>query len=281
MKRSVLYGIFFLIASCIMCKVPFTQAVYIASTPADPQIRRFLSIPQKDSIEFIRWYLTFVDQDSFAIEVNYGIGQPNTSGFMRGGKHATVNGRISKFTAKTRHGYTLEGINGFSLQLVTINKNLLHILAEDESLLAGNDGWNYTLTKKSPEKIAEAIHIPSFTSGNEIKGVYAGRTPCSALTQEYNIEAPRDCLKLKWLLTLNRDVKTNEPSSFSLNYTLHRSSIIDGTWKIDDNNILTLYDKGKAFLNLLAADKDVLFFIDKQNRLFKGNEDFSYAINKR
>ena len=265
----------------MMCKVSYTQAIYTASTPADKQVRDFLSIPQHDSIDFIRWYLTIIDPDSFAVKVNYGIGQPNTSGFINGGNHATINGRLSEINAHAVKAYKLDPENGSSLQLLTINENLLHILADDKSLLAGNDGWNYTFSKKSPEIINAKINMQPFSKGTDIAGVYAGRTPCGTLIQEYNIRAPRDCLKLKWLLTLNRDSVTKQPSSFKLNYTLHRPSIIDGSWKIDENNILTLFDKDKEFIKLFAADKDILFFVDKQNRLFNGNEHFSYAINKR
>jgi hypothetical protein len=277
MKRSGIYGLFFSVTCCIMCKVPYTQDVYIASTPANLQIRTFLGIPQNDSIDFIRWELSFSNHDSFIAKVNYGIGQPNTSGFIQGGKHLTINGSVTN----KGNGHQLIADNNASLSLIKVNNNLLHVMDADGSLLAGNDGWNNMLSKKDPGAKNEKINGLRSPSPDKIKGVYAGRTPCNELVKEYTIDAPGDCIKLKWLLTLNRDKKTNQPSSFTLNYTLHRSSIVEGTWSISNDNILQLFYNGRLFVKMLAADSDVLIFVDKQNRLFNGNENFSYAINKR
>ena len=276
MKRCGFYTILFSVACCMMCTFPHAQQLYVASTPADPQIRTFLHISHQDSIDFIRWEIRFIDQDSFIAKANFGIGKPNTSGFINGGKNATITGSVTKID----NGHQLNTGNA-SLSLVKINENLLHVMSPDKTLLAGNDGWNYTFSKQSSAKNNQSLYVSLFTSGDKIAGIYAGRTLCGELANEYNLEAPTDCLKLKWLLTLNRDEKTHEPTSFTLNYTLHRSNIIEGTRKIDKNNVLTLYNKGNAFLRLIAVDNDVLFFVDKQNRLFNGNENFSYAINKR
>jgi hypothetical protein len=277
MKRSGLYALLFSFVCCMLCKVPYTQQTYIASTPADPQVRTFLQISQQDSIDFIRWELRFIDQDSFVAKANYGIGKPNTMGFIQGGRNATITGSVTKID----NGHKLITGNNASLSLITINENLLHVMSDDKSLLAGNDGWNYTFSNLSSAKNNQVLNVPLFTSGDRIAGVYAGRTLCTELTKEYDLKAPADCLKLKWLLTLNRDKKTNEPTSFTLNYTLHRASIIEGTWMIDNDNVLKLYNKGNEFLRLMAVDHDVLFFVDKQNRLFNGDENFSYAINRR
>lgn len=40
-------------------------------------------------------------------------------------------------------------------------------------------------------------------------------------------------------------------------------------------------DKPEKSLSLLAGDENVLFFLDKSNRLYTGNGDFSYTLNKR
>jgi hypothetical protein len=34
-------------------------------------------------------------------------------------------------------------------------------------------------------------------------------------------------------------------------------------------------------LRLLAGDENVLFLLDKENRLLPGNEDFSYTFNRK
>jgi hypothetical protein len=37
----------------------------------------------------------------------------------------------------------------------------------------------------------------------------------------------------------------------------------------------------KKTLSLLAADENVLFFLDKNQKLYVGNEDFSYTLNRK
>ena len=42
-----------------------------------------------------------------------------------------------------------------------------------------------------------------------------------------------------------------------------------------------LSEKGEVSVVLLAADENVLLFLDKQRRLFTGNKDFSYGLNRK
>ena len=55
---------------------------YTASTPADSAVRDFLMISQADSIDFIRWKLKIADLKEFTLSCSYGIGKPNTNGFI-------------------------------------------------------------------------------------------------------------------------------------------------------------------------------------------------------
>ena len=65
------------------------EVSYTASTPADYPVRDFLGISQTDSIDFIRWKLKIVDLKEFDLSCSYGIGKPNTNGFIDEKKLAT------------------------------------------------------------------------------------------------------------------------------------------------------------------------------------------------
>ena len=54
---------------------------YTGSTPADPFVRSFLGIALQDSVDFVRWQLTF-QNNNYTLNCNYGIGKPNTNGFI-------------------------------------------------------------------------------------------------------------------------------------------------------------------------------------------------------
>ena len=120
-------------------------------------------------------------------------------------------------------------------------------------------------------------------------GVFDGRTPCKDLAKMLDEQAPSDCIKIKWRLTLYVDSITRKPDSYSLLGFMREKggprkgswSIIKGTkedpeatiYKLDDNN-------GKPSLFLLKGDDNVLFFLDSEMKHLVGNRDFSYALNR-
>src|SRR6185503_4634537 len=95
---------------------------FTASTPAAPVVRSFLDIPLTDSIDFIRWRLTLTDSQ-YSLACDYGIGKPNTNGFVNGGKKIALTGTFKK----VKNEYQLIR-NTQTLSLLEINPNLLHIL---------------------------------------------------------------------------------------------------------------------------------------------------------
>ena len=118
---------------------------------------------------------------------------------------------------------------------------------------------------------------------------YIGRTPCQEIAEEINIKPGEDCFKLKWLLTLKFDPRTHEPTVYELARTGHRQSLIKGKWNIikgspsDPDAIIYQLDpdKSRGSILLLRADKNVLFFLDKQRNPLIGNADFSYTLNRK
>jgi hypothetical protein len=252
------------------------ENIYTGSTPADPVIRLFLGIPLKDSIDFIRWQL-ILDDKHYTLNCNYGISKPNTNGFINGGKKIELNGTLSK----EKNYYQLQNDNK-NLKMFELNTNLLHLLDTDNSLLAGNSGWSYTLNNRTPHA-TDQINIKSQKTVLKDSMTFEGRTPCDV---PGIIPEGMLCYKLKWYIVLYAKAEKNEPGTYKVYGTpWRRQGGRTGKWKIitgkDDRIIYQLNDEnGNGFLYLLKPDEHILVFTDADGKLLVGNEDFSYTINR-
>src|SRR5687767_14552277 len=117
MKAFILF-LFLIANSCVSAK----EKNYTASTPADKNVRNFLGINLKDSIDFIRWNLKLTDDSEFKLSCSYGIGKPNTNGFIDE-KKVEIKGVLAK-----QGNVYMFSAGGKSLSFVELNQNLLHIL---------------------------------------------------------------------------------------------------------------------------------------------------------
>ena len=272
MKISTALLSLLLIFSCANGK----EKIYTASTPADAIIRSFLGIPLNDSVDFIRWKLFLRDKE-YHLQCNYGIGKPNTNGFINGGKKIELSGPLKK----EKNYYQFQYGNK-TLKVVELNADLLHLLNEDNSLLAGNGGWSYTLNNISPSGTAQ-ITIASQPAALKDSMAFEGRTPCNV---PGIIEPGKECYKLKWYIVLYANAKKNEPGTYKVLGTPYRKEGgRRGNWKIITQNNRIIYqlndEKENGFLYLLKPDANILLFTDADGKLLVGNEDFSYTLNKR
>lgn len=128
--------------------------VFVGSTPCDAYIKATLGIPRADSCEFIKWELTILKNkegvNKFQLTAKYGIGQPNTNGFKRGGNSLTIDGNItsSKGNKSGIQLYRLQSNKIPSpLHLVKMDDNVFHFADNDQKLLVGNGGWGYVLNR--------------------------------------------------------------------------------------------------------------------------------------
>jgi len=250
---------------------------YEGSTPANHIVKSFLGIPLSDSVDFIRWTIA-LENDKYYLRCNYGIGKPNTSGFINGGKWVELQGSCRK---EGNH-YLLQNANK-SLGLVEINPDLLHVLDGDNNLSIGTGGWSYTLNRVAPVVTDEILIIFKKPILKDSMA-YQGRTPCGVPGIEVG---ERPCYKLKWSLTLYADSKSNQPRSYKLRSIL-REQVADklGEWKIITGKhgriIYQLADKnGGIWINLIRLDDNVLAFADADQRLLVGDEDFSYTLSRK
>lgn len=227
-----------------------------------------------DSIDFIRWQLQ-IDDDHYILHCNYGIGKPNTDGFINGGKHVNLEGNVSK----QGHYYRLKQ-TGKELWLMELNPDLLFLMAPDKKLLVGNAGWSYVLNNEKPEyssRINFATKPFSFDSM-----VYQGRTPC----HNFPGVDVNHCNKLKWSLVLFTDAQTGQPSYYKMEFTaFRRDGVKSGKWSVDDANggvqLFKLeFAEAPGVIYLLPLDTAILVFANAKAVPLVGDRNFSFILNR-
>ena len=263
------------IACLLITAYPYGKEMnYTASTPANNTVRQFLGIDLKDSIDFIRWNLKITDRKEFNLSCSYGIGKPNTNGFIHE-KKVQLKGTVSDDGTILRLN-----ANNRSLSCHILNQNLLHILNEDKTMMIGTGGWGYTLNSLQEISTTE-VNLKQKNTGFHDSVVFIGRTPCKHAAQMlYNEKRPQ-CYKMKWLMHLEKD----SPSASSGNYRLGSRGTIKGKWKMKENpNGWTIYqldlNNGNK-LEFLQVDENVIYIMDAEGGLLVGDHDFSYSLSKR
>ena len=246
---------------------------YTASTPANSTVRQFLGINQNDSIDFIRWNLKINDRE-FNLSCSYGIGKPNTNGFIDE-KKVQLNGSVSYENETLR----LNARNR-SLSCHILNQNLLHILHQDNTMMIGNGGWSYTLNSKQEVHTTEVNPKVKDISFND-SVVFIGRTPCKHAAEMLYKENRSECYKMKWLLSLRKDSRTASSGS----YRLGASGQIKGKWKMKENaegRIIYQLDLNNGnTLEFVQIDENIIYIMDKEGGLLVGDHDFSYSLSRR
>lgn len=284
-------------------KVKSQDITLVGSTPGDSLVKTMLAIPAETQVDFIRWELGLTNKGNkhqeFILNLTYGESQPNTLGFKRGGQKQILAGsyaigRINEGKEEKTVYEFKTPVQGLAFSLVRLNDNLFHLLSPGQKLLVGNGGWSYTLNRKDPlpsllSELPSPVFSERLTGDTALQSIYDGRTPCLDFAREHALTVDPGCFKLKWKLILNRDPESHHPTTYQLKRTNNRESDIRGNWTILGGMpshpkavIIQLDpDKPEKSLSLLAGDENVLFFLDKSNRLYTGNGDFSYTLNKR
>jgi hypothetical protein len=173
---------------------------------------------------------------------------------------------------------------------------IVQAMSPDRALAVGNGGWSYTLNRTTA---AEKVVVPSadsvrrsesytmspVASGENVFGVFEGRTPAQGVCRELKIATEADRMKAKWRVTLYQDPKTRAPTSYKVEGSLHRKEVRAGTWSVDRDNGTVVYHlsetKTEAGLFLLKGDDNVLFFLGQDRKPMVGHADFSYTLNRR
>jgi hypothetical protein len=278
--------------------------VFVCSSPCTESIGPVLKIPADADLQ-IRWNLTLHhdpktrEPTAYQLQCDYqttvaGTPKPETQ------KHTVkMNGRwaIGKGTKWNSEAVVYE-LNG-ALALFQLNRDILHVLNPDRSLMIGNGGWSYTLNRRESAEIQgtpapppatppESYTILPLEKGPEVFGVFAGRTPYEGIVRHLNQDTNARGTKLKWLVTLFQDPETKAPTTYRLEGTLFRRNVREGNWTIrhgtptDPSAVVYELEptKTQSGLSLLKGDDNVLFFLDSKRKPLVGHMDFSYTLNR-
>jgi hypothetical protein len=265
----------FLLSSLLFFASPmFAREVsYTASTPAGKQIRNFLGISPSDSIDFIRWLLKIKDAKEFIISCNYGLSKPNTNGFVHENKVA-FSGTITP-----KDDVLILNYEGNTQGLQILNDNILHLLNNDGTLMAGNGGWSYTLnamTQVSTKEINLKHQAVSFKDSI----LFEGRTPCKGIEEMMLGKTRPECYKKKWLVYLYKNAPTS--GTYRIGST---AGSYKGKWKLKEDaagkTVYTLELNNGRTLNLLHVDNNIVYLMNPNGELMVGDHDFSYSLNRR
>jgi hypothetical protein len=267
--KSFIFFLFLLLNSCASGK----EINYTSSTPAGNHVRNFLGISQTDSVDFIRWNLKIINLTEFELSCSYGIGKPNTNGFIDK-KDVSLKGKAEL----ANHILSLHA-NGKSLGFRMLNHNILHLLNEDRTLMKGNDGWSYTLN--AVDKIAtKEINISPVKTSFSDSIVFSGRTPCRVIGDILYDDKSPNCYKIKWLVSLYKE----NPDAVSGIFKTVRNTH-SGTWKLQSNDpnhfIYRLELKNGKHFDLVQVDENIVYILDQNNEILVGDLDFSYSLTKR
>lgn len=282
---------------------PVSGIALVGSTPGDELIKFLLTIPPNTKVDFIRWRLTLTDrkpdQGAFELHILFGESKPNTLGFSGGGERLSFEGTYTVSQSKNGrlNGEILHlkssRLSG-SLSMVKLSDNLFHLLTPQNRLMVGNGGWSYTLTREEP--VHHTAALPALTASSTLANdtwrqvTFDGRTPCQGFAAEHRMNVSPSCFKLKWRLVLNRNPLSLKPTTYTIRKVVDNSprdvsgkwAIIKGTRESPEATVYQLDpDDPENSISLLVGDENVLFFLDGENKLYDGNGDFSFTLNRR
>lgn len=257
---------------------------YSGSSPCGPDVRRFLSIPSNQPCERVTWRLR-VRERAFELDATYGIQAVNAPGFAANPGQARLSGTLSTSGPIASYArsavYTLRHDTGRTLDFALIDGDLLHVLDSRKRLLAGDGGWSYTLTREGIN--GAVIEKRDLVPAPKLEGAgdFEGRTPCREISKMLGLTPATDCAKLKWGVTFLAD------GTYTLKGTLFRVAPRTGKWTLmrDARTGAPVYrldpSGARAYLTLLKAGDDVLFFLDGNGNVLAGNSSHSYTLNRR
>jgi hypothetical protein len=270
MKTIGTLGAILLFFSCLQAK----EVKFTASTPANDVVRIFLGIPRADSVDFIRWNLSLLP-DSFKLSCQYGIAKPNTNGFING-----IVIQLKGIMKKDANTILLQHKQK-KLKLAQLNNDLLQVLDAKNRMLPGNAGWSFTLNNLSMgDAEGSSLAAPAIQFTDSIK--FEGRTPCKV---PGIIPEGKTCYKIKWQIVFFKAQGSNTSGTYRIKGTPFRNyESKKGKWQLkkDGNGQVSyvLYnERNESFIHLLPIGEQVLVFIDANNKLLVGDEDFSYTLN--
>jgi hypothetical protein len=290
-------------ASQRAANAPSIYGVFVGSTPGGEAVRAMLGIPPQAKAELIEWKLTLYEgrdapSAAYHLRWSYGPTAPNQPGLS---ENAAANERRGTWRMRTDSASRVTTYDLGGISLLEVSRDVVHLLAADRSLLVGDGGWSYTLTRESalepkvdPSLAAtdaggESRTISPVSTGSTVFGVFEGRTPCQRIARELGAAVRPGCWKLKWRVTLYQHPQSRQPGTYKVEGTLYGSGAREGAWQIQRGTpgeagatVYTLQPAaGQRRLSLLKGDDNVLFFLDSERRPLTGTAGNSYTLDRR
>lgn len=289
----------FLSVSC-SAKETTSGTVLVGSTPGDGLIKSLLNIPEATKVDFIKWNLVLNslgnNQTTFQLDIHFGKSQPNTLVFKLGGEKRSFEGTYTvtknKDVQTGSEIYQLKSKNfSNTLSIIKISDNLFHLLTPQNKLIPENGGWSYSLNRKDPANSGKILISSEQSENKSLQLIFEGRTPCQEIAREHpEMNAGKSCFKLKWKLSIQKDSISLLPSTYVMRKVVdNQPRDVSGKWTviygIPTNPEAIIYkieaDKPGESISFFVADDNILFFLDKNNEPYTGNENFSYTLNRR
>jgi hypothetical protein len=257
-------------------------------------VREFLDIPARHACEIVRWELQLLagtgkQAPRLNITAEYGAEGQALKKTRREGGWAIgtgIRGNPETFA------YSLS-LGERKLGLWELSDEVVYLIDRTGRPLAGNGGYSFTLSRAvaGPSRAGEVPEmgytLQPLATGPNVAGVYEGRTTC-APARVLQIEVPAGCEKLKWRLTLFLDSAARVVATYRLEGALFPAGAREGKVVLQRGTgfspsvIVLRLDppSGGQPLSLVAADTNVLLFVDGEGRVVPGNRDFGNALNR-
>ena len=282
--------------TCVQTKPIAPTTVFVGTTPCNETIRAFVGgnaagVPCQTVIWRLDLGVTEHGGPGWSLTAVYGANSASSAGAMPDGPHVSSSGKLEKSGTT----YRLISSTGQSISFRQVSSTLIHVLDDQNHLMPGTSGWNYTLSRADvtddpgrPTLRAEGSYrlLPR-ASGPTVYGIFGGRTPCMGLVRVLRIGLTDGCQRLKWRVTLFQDADTRKPTTYRIEGTLHHPGR-EGAWRIvrgtaaDADAVVYQLDGTAAEgpMLLWKVDDNVLFVLDERKQPLVGTIDFSYTLNR-
>jgi hypothetical protein len=169
--------------------------VFVGSTPCAELIRTQLAIPRDATVGLIEWELTLTEATgsrgaaTYHLRYKFGQTRPNQPGLDATAASLERRGTWRLEAAAPRQPASGVVVLDNGLSLLKVTDTILHALAPDRSLMVGNGGWSYTLSRRDaiepdvdPGLTAADPGDPDGTTsratGAAVFGIFDGRGRC-------------------------------------------------------------------------------------------------------
>ncbi len=299
---------FYVRASFAGKEAPAILGVFQGITPCGNTERSVPQISTNATCEMMIWHL-LLNQDPatgkptrYELHSSYGMSQPNTNGIAGGGTKIDLEGSWTILRGtKNNPDAVVYQLNPddpkLSIYFLKMGDSLLHVLTPEKTMMVGNGGWSYTLNrtdrKEKPDPTApeadaviERIAHPAIGDGSGTLGVFQGRTSCHDIVYAFTgIQRDPACMKVKWQLTLYKDPKTDQPTTYQFKGT---TTTREGTWttirspKTHPGAIIYALIPGSSEhpVYFLKADDNHLFLLNCKLNFVIGDPLWSFTLSK-